>query len=79
MQGKGKYPVVRQTFTTPNKLLPSLALLRARIGQILFKTGPSQIKNRQKHATKLAEGVTESLIFQEKRTKLFQEVQLQIN
>lgn len=79
MQGEGKYPVVRQTFTTPNKLLPSSSSLRARIDQILFKTGPSQIKNRQKHATKLAEGITKSLIFQKKRTNLFQKVQLQIS
>lgn len=69
MQGKGNHPVVRQTFKTPNKLLPSSAFLRARIGQILFKTGASQIKNRQKHAAKLAEGVTESLIFQDKAVR----------
>lgn len=49
------------------------------IDQILFIIGSSQIKNRQKHATKLAEGVIESLIFQEKRTKLLEKVQLQIS
>lgn len=35
-------------------------------GQILFKTSPWHIKNRQKHAMKLAEGITESLVFQDK-------------
>lgn len=44
MQGKEKYPVVRQTFTTPIRLLPSLVFLRAGLGQFLFKTCPSQIK-----------------------------------
>lgn len=35
-------------------------------GQFLYKTSPSHIKNRQKHAMKLAEGITESLVFQDK-------------
>lgn len=78
MQGKEKYPVVRQTFTTLIKLLPCLVFLRAGLGQFLFKTGPSQIKHRQNSATKLVEGVTESLIFHilrqiEKRDKAITE------
>lgn len=83
MQGKEKYPIVRQTFTTLIKLLPSSAFLRAGLGQFLFKTGPSQIEHRQNSAPKLVEGVTESLIFQilrqiKKLTKLSQQVHLQI-
>lgn len=73
MQGKGKLPVVRETFTTPNKLLSSLAFLRAMTDQILSKTGPSQIKNRQKHATKLAEGVNSITDFPGEKDKAIRE------
>jgi len=63
MQGREKCPVVRQIFTTLIRLLPSSAFLRAGLAQFVFKTGPSWIKRRQNSATKLAEGVTELLIF----------------
>lgn len=83
MQGKEKYPVVKQSFTTLIKFLPSSAFLRAGVDQFLFKTGTSQIKHRQNSATQLVEGVTESLIFHilrqiKKRMKLSQKAHLQI-